>query len=139
MTTSLKTTLTAILLGTGLGLAPVAATTPAEAAVHVGGGGHGGGHAFHGGGFHGGHAFHGGGFHGSLHPLPHFNGHSYTGTGPQAYGGWHGRHYGYHGWRGGNRYAYRSWGYPYGGYYAEGGYPYCNPLFMIINPRACWW
>ena len=113
MRSIIKGSLAGVAVATALALGAVGATTPADAAMHMGGGGHGGhgGGGFHGGGFHGG-GFHGGGFHHG------FGGRGFAGGYGRGYGG-----YGGYGWG----------GYPYyGGYYA-----YCdNPLWML-TPGYC--
>ena len=58
MRSIIKGSLAGVAVATALALGAVGATTPADAAMHMGGGGHGG-FGGHGGGFHGG-GFHGG-------------------------------------------------------------------------------
>ena len=110
MRSIIKGSLAGVAVATALSLGAVGATTPADAAMRMGGG-HG--SSFHGGGFHGG-GFRGGGFrHG-------FRGRGFAGGYGRGYGG-----YGGYGWG----------GYPYyGGYYAYCGF---NPLWML-TPGYCW-
>jgi len=78
MRSMIKSSLAGVAVATALALGAVGATTPADAAMRMGGGGHGGG-------FHGG-SFHGGGFH--------------HGFGGRGFAGGYGRGYGGYGWGG---------------------------------------